>query len=82
VFAQDRDALLQYCLDHGIEAKVHYPIPLYQQEGLKVLGYAPGTFPVTDRHSREVISFPVDQHLSRDQQDQVIAVVRSFYEGR
>jgi len=78
VFAQDRDALLQHCLDHGIEAKVHYPIPLYQQEGLKELGYAPGTFPVTDRHAREVISFPVDQHLSREQQDRVIEVVRAF----
>jgi len=82
VFAQERDALLRHCLDHGIEAKVHYPIPLYQQEGLKLLGYTPGTFPVTDRHSREVISFPVDQHLTREEQDQVIAVVRSFYAGR
>jgi len=82
VFAERRDALLAHCLAHGISAKVHYPIPLYQQEGLKPLGYAPGTFPVTDRHAREVISFPVDQHLTRDQQDQVIDVVRSFYEGR
>ncbi|MGA2081033.1 MAG: DegT/DnrJ/EryC1/StrS family aminotransferase [Holophaga sp.] len=82
VFAERRDALLRHCLDHGVEAKVHYPIPLYQQEGLKPLGYAPGTFPVTDRHAREVISFPVDQHLAREQQDYVIEVVRSFYEGR
>jgi dTDP-4-amino-4,6-dideoxygalactose transaminase len=82
VFAEQRDALFQHCLEHGIQAKVHYPIPLYQQEGLKPLGYAPGRFPVTDRHAREVISFPVDQHLSRDQQDQVIDVVRAFYAGR
>ena len=64
VFAEDRDALLKHCLDNGIEAKVHYPIPLYLQEGLKQLGYKVGDFPVTDRHRREVISFPVDQHLS------------------
>jgi len=80
VFARDRDGLLRHCLDHGVSAKVHYPIPLYQQEGLRVLGYAPGRFPVTDRHSREVISFPVDQHLTRSQQDHVIEVVRAFYE--
>jgi len=36
----------------------------YQQEGLKHLGYSAGRFPVTDRHAREVISFPVDQHLT------------------
>ena len=82
VFAEERDALLQHCLRNGVEAKVHYPIPLYQQEGLRFLGYTPGRFPVTDRHAKEAISFPVDQHLSRDEQDQVIDVVRAFYAGR
>jgi dTDP-4-amino-4,6-dideoxygalactose transaminase len=79
VFARDRDGLLRHCLEHGVEAKVHYPIPLYRQEGLKVLGYPPGAFPVTDRHAREVISFPVDQHLTRAQQDRVVEVVASYY---
>ena len=79
VFAENRDALYDHCLENGVEAKVHYPIPLYQQEGLKSLGYNPGDFPVTDRHADTVISFPVDQHITRDQQDIVIETVRSFY---
>jgi dTDP-4-amino-4,6-dideoxygalactose transaminase len=79
VFAQRRDQLFQYCLDKGIEAKVHYPIPLYQQKGLAHFGYKPGDFPVSDRHAREIISFPCDQHLSREQQDYVIATVRNYY---
>jgi len=82
VFAEDRDALYQHCLDNGVEAKVHYPIPLYQQDGLKHLGYAPGTFPVTDIHADSVISFPVDQHISRAEQDIVIDTVKSFYAKR
>jgi dTDP-4-amino-4,6-dideoxygalactose transaminase len=81
VFAERRDELYKHCLDNGVEAKIHYPIPLYQQEGLKHLGYAPGRFPVTDRHAREVISFPVDQHLTRAQQDRVLDTVRKFYHG-
>lgn len=79
VFAESRNDLYEYCLKHGVEAKIHYPIPLYQQEGLKHLGYSAGDFPVTDRHAQEVISFPVDQHLTRDQQDRVIQTVRKFY---
>ena len=82
LFAEDRDALLEHCLQKGIEAKVHYPIPLYRQQALKSLGYAPGAFPVTDRHSIDSITFPVDQHLSRDEQDYVIDTVREFYAGR
>ena len=81
VFADDRDALLEHCLANGVEAKIHYPIPLYQQVGLRPLGYAPGTFPVTDRHAATVISFPVDQHVTPEQRDIVVETVRSFHRG-
>lgn len=81
LFAEDRDALLQHCLARGVEAKVHYPIALYLQDALRFLGHKPGDFPVTDRHCRELISFPVDQHLSREQLDYVIETVRDFYRG-
>lgn len=79
VFAQERDGLHEWCLEHGVEAKIHYPIPLYLQDGLKAYGHKPGDFPVTDRHAREIISFPADQHLTREQQDLVIETVRAFY---
>jgi dTDP-3-amino-2,3,6-trideoxy-4-keto-D-glucose/dTDP-3-amino-3,4,6-trideoxy-alpha-D-glucose/dTDP-2,6-dideoxy-D-kanosamine transaminase len=79
VFAQHRDELLRHCVENGIEAKVHYPIPLYRQDGLKFLGYPPGRFPVTDRHAQEIITFPCDQHLSRAELDDVIESVRAFY---
>lgn len=79
VFAEDRDALLHHCQSKGIECKVHYPIPLYQQDALKHLGYRAGDFPVTDRHAGEIISFPCDQHLSREQQDHVVTTVAEFY---
>ena len=82
VFAEDRDGLLKYCLDRGIEAKVHYPIPLYLQDCVKFLGHRAGDFPVTDRHTKEIITFPTDQHLSREEQDYVIETVRSYYAGR
>lgn len=79
VFAEDRDGLLRYCVEKGIEAKVHYPVPLYQQDALKFLGYKPGRFPVSDRHGREIITFPCDQHLGRAEQEYVIQTVGEFY---
>lgn len=82
LFAQDRDALLAHCISRGIEAKVHYPIPLHMQDALRYLGYKLGDFPVSERHCREGISFPVDQHLSRAEQDYVIEAVREFYTGK
>ena len=81
IFAEDRDGLYNYCLKKKIECKIHYPIPLYQQECMQHLGYKPGDFPVADRHTKEIITFPVDQHLSRAEQDYVIETVRAYYAG-
>jgi dTDP-4-amino-4,6-dideoxygalactose transaminase len=78
LFAERRDELLAHCLAAGIEAKVHYPIPLYLQPALRHLGHKISDFPVTDRHARESITFPVDQHLSRAEMDYVIGTVRDF----
>lgn len=82
VFAEGRDALLAHCLERGIEAKVHYPVPIYRQPALEFRGHSVGDFPVTDRHAREVISFPCDQHLSVQEIDYVIETVKDFYAGK
>ena len=79
VFANRRNLLVRECLKKGIEAKIHYPTPIYRQEALKFLGYQKGDFPVTDRHSKEIISFPCDQHLTKKELDYIIQTVRDFY---
>ena len=82
VFAQNRDALLKYCLKNGIEAKIHYPTPIYLQKSLKFLKYKKGDFPVTDAHCKKIITFPCDQHLSRNQMDYIIKIVTNFYKKK
>ena len=79
VFAKNRDELLEYCLKHGIEAKVHYPVPIYRQPALSHLDHNEGDFPVTDEHTYKIITFPCDQHLSLDQMNHVIQTVTDFY---
>lgn len=80
IFAQRRDELYAYVKEHGISAKIHYPVPIYRQQALAHLGHTLGDFPVTDRHAREIISFPVDQHITREEQNYVMETVRAFYE--
>jgi aminotransferase EvaB len=80
VFAERRDELLEYCLDQGIEAKVHYPVPIYQQPALSYLGLKEGDYPVTDAHTHKIITFPCDQHLSQKEMDFVIKTVTDFYQ--
>lgn len=79
VFAERRDELLAHCKARGIEAKVHYPVPLYQQEGLRSFGYKKGDFPVTDRHAASMISFPAHEHLTEQQLAYIVQTVEEFY---
>jgi dTDP-4-amino-4,6-dideoxygalactose transaminase len=82
VFAEDRDALLAHCVKKDIEAKVHYPVPIYRQPALAHLGHREGDFPVSDGHTRNIITFPCDQHLTVEEIDYVIDTVAEFYRGR
>ena len=79
VFAEDRDGLLQYCIDKGIEAKVHYPVPIYRQPALAYLGLKEGDYPVTDAHIAKIITFPCDQHLEQSHLDYIIKTVTDYY---
>jgi dTDP-4-amino-4,6-dideoxygalactose transaminase len=79
VFAKRRDALLSYCLKKGIEAKIHYPKPMYLQESVKSLKHKKGEFPITDSHTKKIITFPCDQHLEKKQLNFIIKTVEKFY---
>ena len=82
VFAKNRDELLKHCINKGIEAKIHYPIPMYRQPAMKYLNHKKGAFPVSDRHADSIISFPCDQHLSKKQMDYIIKSVKEFYKKK
>ena len=81
VFAEKRDSLFKYCLKNGIEAKIHYPKPMYLQESLNYLHHKAGDFSVTDDHTKKIISFPCDQHLSLKQMNYIINTVKKFYKN-
>ena len=79
VFAVRRDELYKYCLKKGIEAKIHYPVPIYRQEAYKYLKHKKGDFLVSDEHAKKIISFPCDQHLSKKQLKYIVDTVNGFY---
>lgn len=79
LYAERRDELYEFLLARGVEAKVHYPIPLPLQRGLAHLGYEHGDFPETERQAASVISLPADQHLTDEQIAYAIDAVKAFY---
>ena len=79
VRAQRRDDLLAYLQQRGVEARVHYPIPVHLQKAAAYLGYREGDFPVSERDSRSIITLPAHQHLTEEEIEYTISCVREFY---
>jgi dTDP-4-amino-4,6-dideoxygalactose transaminase len=76
---QKRDELHEYLNQNGVEAKVHYPIPVHLQPAARDLGYKLGDFPVAEEDSRVLITLPAHQHLTSDEIQHTIEKVRAFY---
>ena len=77
--ARDRDGLLKFLQDRGIEAKVHYPIPLHLQPASRQLGYKKGDFPLAEGDAGATITLPVHQHLTKDEIEFMIRSIEAFY---
>lgn len=77
-----RDALLRRLQNRGIEAKIHYPIPMHLQRCAAHLGYKRGDFPVAESDPQSIITLPAHQHLTPAEIDYTIDQVRSFYGAR
>ena len=73
VRAGARDRLREDLAAAGIEAGIHYPIPLHLSKPYDVFGHKPGDYPVAERSAAEVLSLPMYPQLTKSQQDIVVA---------
>ena len=79
VRAQRREELKAHLNAQGIDAKVHYPIPMHLQPAAKEYGHKRGDFPVTEKTCDEVISLPVHEHVTAEQCEAVAKSIKEFY---
>jgi dTDP-4-amino-4,6-dideoxygalactose transaminase len=80
ICCQRRNELQNYLIENGVDAKVHYPIPMHLQPAANYLGHKKGDFPIAETIADSTISLPVHEFISRDQQDYVIKLIKDFYD--
>ncbi len=78
VHAEHRDELMNYLKENGIATIIHYPIPPHLQKAYEYLGYKKGDLPVTERYADEVLSLPMYNGMSEEEQSYVIEKLNSF----
>lgn len=78
VFCEKRDELKDYLEKKGIQAQMHYPIPVPLQEAYRDLGYRKGDYPVTENLAVTELSLPLWCGMTKSQQEEVVQAVNSF----
>lgn len=74
----ERDKLIKYLNEHEIGTIIHYPVPPHLQEAYKYLGYQEGCLPITEEYANTVLSIPMYNGMTDEEQTYVIDVLNKF----
>lgn len=72
----NRDTVAETLKAKGIPTGIYYPKCLHEQPVFASLGYHLGSFPVSEKASREVLSLPMHPWLTHEDQDKIVAAVK------
>lgn len=75
---EKRDELQKFLLEKGIEALVHYPIPIHLQKAASFLGYKEGSLPMTEKIVKIMLSLPVHQDLTKEEILAISGAIKEF----
>lgn len=71
-----RDAMLAHLKSKGIDAGIHYPLPIHRQPAYLKQGYGEISLPITEQVADEIISLPMYPELTGEQIEYVARTVK------
>ena len=75
---EERDQLIAYLNEKEIGTIIHYPIPPHLAEAYRYLGHHEGDFPITEHLAKTVLSIPMYNGMTQEEQETVIAALNQF----
>lgn len=75
---KEREKLMQYLERQGIGTIIHYPIPPHLSEAYAGLGHGRGDYPLAEEYADTVLSLPLYNGMTREEQSFVIEALNSF----
>ena len=73
-----RDELIEYLSAKGVGTIIHYPIPPHLAEAYGYLGFKEGDLPITEHFSNTVLSIPMYNGMTEEEQSYVINCLNEF----
>lgn len=78
VSCERRQELIDYLNEREIGTIIHYPIPPHLSEAYQYLGHKKGDFPITESCADRVLSIPMYNGMTEQEQDYVIEAINGF----
>ncbi len=78
VSCERRQELIDYLNEKEIGTIIHYPIPPHLSEAYQYLGHKKGDFPITENCADRVLSIPMYNGMTKQEQDYVIDAINGF----
>ena len=78
VRCEERDLLKAYLEEKEIGTIIHYPIPPHLADAYKYLGHKKGDYPITEHLAGTVISIPIYNGMTEEEQTYVIDALNRF----
>ena len=78
VRCEERDRLIKHLNEREIGNIIHYPIPPHLSEAYGYLGFGKGSFPITEQYADTVLSIPMYNGMTEDEQGAVIEALNGF----
>lgn len=74
----ERDRMQRYLSERQIGTIIHYPIPPHLSEAYQYLGWSTGSLPITEQHANEVLSLPMYNGMTDEEQGYIIDTINHF----
>ena len=78
IHTEKRDELQEYLKGKDIGTLIHYPIPPHLSEAYAYLGKKEGDYPITEKNAKEVLSLPMYNGMTEEEQAFVINTINDF----
>lgn len=78
IHTSHRNELQAYLQERGIGTLIHYPIPPHLSEAYQYLGKKEGDYPIAEQFAHEVLSLPMYNGMTEEEQAFVIESINAF----
>ncbi len=75
--AENRDKLISFLSENGVQTLIHYPVPVHKQNCYKE--YRTASLPKTKKYSKNILSLPIHPFITEQEILEISTLIKRNY---